>query len=54
VADRSTENPTQLLNAVAALKPGSNTVIVIVRDKRQQDLRLTVAQRAPSPQRVGR
>jgi serine protease DegQ len=54
VADHSTENPTQLLNAVAALKPGSNTVIVIVRDKREQDLRLTVAQRAPSPQRVRR
>lgn len=54
VGDRKTDNPTQLLNAVAALKPGSTTVLAVVRDKRPQELRLTVAQRAAAPQRVRR
>ncbi len=50
VAERKTENPTQLLNAVAALKPGSSVTLTIMREKRQQDLRLTVAQRAATQQ----
>jgi serine protease DegQ len=54
VAERKTENPTQLLNAVAALKPGSNVALTIMREKRQQDLRLIVAQRAATPQQAGR
>jgi serine protease DegQ len=54
VGDRKTDSPAQLLNAVAALKPGSSTEFTIVRDKRQQVLRLAVAQRAVTPQRVQR
>jgi serine protease DegQ len=54
VGDRKTDSPAQLLNAVAALKPGSSTDFTIMRDKRQQVLRLSVAQRAVTPQRVQR
>jgi serine protease DegQ len=46
VGERKTDNPTQLLNAVAALEPGNTAEITVMRDKEQKTLRLTVAQRA--------
>jgi serine protease DegQ len=54
VGDRATANPTQLLNAVAALTPGDAVTINLTREGQPRDLRLTVAKRETTAQRVRR
>jgi Do/DeqQ family serine protease len=50
IADTSVVNNRQLLDAVAALKPGTNAVISVQRGDKSLQLNVTVAQR-PRPQR---
>ncbi|MDN3922182.1 S1C family serine protease [Roseateles violae] len=50
VGDRPVQTPAQLLAAVSALKPQSETVVAVQRGQKQLELALTVRQR-PRPQR---
>jgi len=53
VGEQSVVNTAQLLNAVAALRPRSDTVIGVQRGDKALDLKVRVAQR-PAPQAAGR
>jgi Do/DeqQ family serine protease len=48
IADKSVANTAQLLNAVAALKPGQPVTIAVQRGDRAVELKVQVAQRPPS------
>jgi Do/DeqQ family serine protease len=50
VGDKTVQSPAQLLAAVAALKPHSETTVAVQRGTKQLELPLTVRQR-PKPQR---
>ena len=52
IGDRPVANTTQLLNAVAALKPGSEAAIGVQRGAQALQLKLTVGQRPPSQRRA--
>jgi serine protease DegQ len=54
VGERATANPTQLLNAVAALTPGEAVTIQLLREGQPRELRLAVAKRETTAQRVRR
>ena len=49
IAAKEVGNTAQLLNAVAALKPGASTTIAVQRGDRAVELKVQVAQRPPSP-----
>jgi Do/DeqQ family serine protease len=49
IGDRPVRNTAQLMNAVAALKPRSETVIGVQRGDRALELKVTVAQRPKPP-----
>jgi serine protease DegQ len=51
VGERPVANTTQLLNAVAALKPGSEAAIGVQRGGQALQLKLTVGQRPPAQRR---
>ena len=51
VGERPVANTTQLLNAVAALKPGSEAAIGVQRGAQALQLKLTVGQRPPAQRR---
>jgi serine protease DegQ len=51
VGERPVANTSQLLNAVAALKPGSEASIGVQRGPEALQLKLTVGQRPPAPKR---
>ncbi|MCW5661908.1 MAG: trypsin-like peptidase domain-containing protein [Burkholderiaceae bacterium] len=52
IGDRPVANTTQLLNAVAALKPGSEAAIGVQRGAQALQLKLTVGQRPPTQRRA--
>jgi serine protease DegQ len=52
VGERPVANTTQLLNAVAALKPGSEAAIGVQRGAQALQLKLTVGQRPPAARRA--
>jgi serine protease DegQ len=52
VGERPVANTTQLLNAVAALKPGSEAAIGVQRGGQALQLKLTVGQRPPAARRA--
>ena len=52
VGERPVANTTQLLNAVAALKPGSEAAIGVQRGAQALQLKLTVGQRPPAQRRA--
>jgi serine protease DegQ len=52
VDDRPVANQVQLLNAVAALKPGSEAVLSVQRDTKTLHVKLTVAQRPAAQRRM--
>jgi serine protease DegQ len=52
VGERPVANTTQLLNAVAALKPGSETAIGVQRGAQALQLKLTVGHRPPAQRRA--
>ena len=49
VADKSVSNTAQLLNAVAALKPGTSAPLLVQRGGRELKLAVTAAQRPKVP-----
>jgi len=51
IGPRSVSNTTQLLNAVASLKPGSETAIGVQRGDQSLQLKVTVVQRPPAQRR---
>jgi Do/DeqQ family serine protease len=51
IGSRPVANTMQLLNAVAALKPGSDTAIGVQRGTEQLQLKVTVVQRPPAQRR---
>jgi len=52
VGPRSVANTAQLLNAVAALKPGSETTLGVQRGAQAMQVKLTVGQRPPAQRRT--
>ncbi|WP_077037786.1 S1C family serine protease [Pelomonas sp. KK5] len=52
VGSRAVMTPAQLLAAVAALKPASDTVLSVQRGAKQMELHLTVGLRPPQPQQA--
>ena len=54
IADKTIANTAQLFNAVAALKPGEPASIAVQRGDRAVDLKVQVAQRPATQQRVER
>jgi len=51
IGDKPVLNTYQLLNAVAALKPKSETLVAVQRGDKPLELKVKVAQRPPAPQR---
>ena len=51
VGERPVSNTVQLLNAVAALKPGSEATLGVQRGAQALHVKLTVGQRPPAPRR---
>jgi len=54
VGERPVANTVQLLNAVAALKPGSEATLEVQRGTQALHVKLTVGQRPPTPRRASR
>ena len=52
IGERQVANTTQLLNAVAALKPGRETTIGVQRGQQAVQLKVTVGQRPPARRRT--
>lgn len=52
VGERPVANQMQLLNAVAALKPGSEAILGVQRDTQTLHVKLTVGQRPPAQRRA--